>query len=325
MKSTTPNIGSDTLQKTRTASSPLRSRSPGQRAFASIVIIGLVALVGGVVGGFAIGHKTSGKPTSEGKAVAKLQGKLDAAAVGIDAENAKQVKAGQQLAATTTAALAAAGPEAKADPAVQLASKAAAKADAALSLGAGPLTPEQVAWVTKLVADATSGEAKRTALAEAALTAKDSDLQRSVEREAKLTTRIGELEGDKRVADQTLIEHDGAASAFRATVMLWVYGLVGAYVVINYLLPLLAKSFPALGGIATAAHAVWSGLWAKTLAESKSLARDTSGALHSVMAIAETGNAKTAAAIKTEAATWITPSDGTAVRYAQALKDANAV
>lgn len=323
MKSTTPNIGSDTLQKTSTASSSTRSRTRGDGGVTLIFLLG--CLIVSAVGGYVAGHKTSGKPTSEGKAVEKLQGKLDDAAAGINVENAKQVKVGQQFAATTTAALAAAGPEAKADPAVQLASKTAAKADGALALGAGPLTPEQVAWVTKLVADATSGEAKRTALAEAALAAKDSDLQKSVNSEAKLTARVGELEGQKRDADQKLIDHDGAASAFRATVWLWVYVLGGAYLAINFLLPLLAKSFPALGGVANAAHAVWSGLWAKTLAESKSLARDASGALHNVMAIAETGNAKTATAMKTEAATWITPADGTTIRYAQAVKDANVV
>lgn len=319
MKSTSPSPSSPALPQNPAAARPARSRQRGDGGVIAILFLAGLA-VSGVVGYFA-GHKTSGKPTAEGKEVAHLQDKLDATAAKVGQENAAQIKVGQQLAAATTAALAAAGPEAKADPAVQLAGKTAARADNALALGAGALTPEQVEWVARLVADATAPEVARRAAAEAALQGKSADLQQSVEREGKLAARIETLTGEKRTADQKLIEHDASASAYRATVRLWLFVIVGGWVFVSFVLPLLVKSFPALGGIATAAHAVVGGLWAKTLAETKALARDASGALHNVLKVG--ADSAAAKAMQAEAAQWITPADGTDTRYQQALKDAN--
>lgn len=320
MQSTAPQAGQKHVAE-NPAGASRRSRQRGDFGASAMLVLG--GLVVAAIVGYVAGHKTSGKPTAEGQAVAKAQAKIDATEVKVDQENAAQVKAGQQFAAATTSALAAAGPEAKADPAVQLASKTAAKADQALALGAGPLTPAQVDWVTKLVADAISPEVARRAQAEAALQDKTADLQKSVQREADLTTRIGVLEQDKREADAVLIAHDADASAFRARVRFWCFILVGGYVLVAFVLPVLAKAFPVVAPLAKIAHGIVGGLWSKWLAEKEALARDASGALHSVLQVAEKTNS--IAAMKAEAAQWITPADGTDTRYQAALKEANVV
>lgn len=312
---------------------------------AALAVILVVLGVGGLF--FKVSRlKLFDRGPSAGEVQKKL-GKLDvnqaaineAVAQALAAERAArgeqdtQTRTGQSFVAATGEALAAAGPAAKADPAVQFAGRTNAKAGEALTAAIGPLTPEVQVWAAELVRNATSASEAARAKAEAALHASDTALRASVDRESQhlreataAQARAAQLETINATLrtqlDETLAEKDRVGGLLD-TVLRWALYLGIAYAFAMWVLPLLGAVFPPLAPISAAVHAVVAPLGAKALKEAKDLARDASAALHNVVQhVREKAPADVVAKVDQIRGEWITQNDGTAARHDAALREA---
>lgn len=314
---------------------------------AAIAVIGAVLLIGGLFWKTSRIHLFDRGP-SAGEVQKKL-GKLDINQAAVDeavakalaadraarGEQDRQVRTGQSLVAATGEALAAAGPAAQADPAVQFAGKTNAKAGEALAAAVGPLTPELRQWAIDIVRNATSASEAARAQAEAALQISDRDLAASQAREAQYlrdaaaaqarATQLEQISTKLRTQlDETLAEKDRVGGLLD-TVLRWALYLGIAYACAMYVLPLLGAVFPPLAPLATAVHAVVAPLGAKALKEAKSLAQDACAALHNVVQTVEAKAPAILAEVQAKKAEWITQNDGTAAREQEALRATNQI
>ena len=94
------------------------------------------------------------------------------------------------------------------------------------------------------------------------------------------------------------------------------------YVLIAYVLPLLANMFPGLKPAADLAHAVLAPLTAKAKAEAENLARDASAATHVAMTQIEEKAPTILAEAKAKVGEWLTEADGTKARFDNKLREA---
>ena len=228
---------------------------------------------------------------------------------------ASEAKTGQQL----TAAAAALDQSPATDPGAKLAREILPRANNALENGLGPLTPEQAAWVQTLVANALSAQVEKVAAAQAALTASDQARAAAEERARAADADNQKLTTERKTLTAALVAHDAAAGA----TWFWIKAVALAAFFALYILPLLAKVFPQLGALETAAHAIIAPLAAKAWGEAKALATDASGAVCSVLAKVEKEAPAAFQGAKAEADAWLTEADGTAARYAAALRKSN--
>lgn len=317
-----------------------------RRGAVDLAAVAVIVLVLGIGGLFFKASRL--KLFSRGPSASEVQkklGKLDinqaaideAAAAALAAERAAhgeqtaQTRTGQSLVAATGEALAAAGPAAKADPAVQFAGRTNAKAGEALEAAVGPLTPELQQWSIDLVRNATSASEAARAKAEAALQLSDRDLAASQAREAQYlresaaaqarASQLEQIAGALRTQlDETLAEKD-RVSDILDTVLRWALYLGIAYACAMWVLPLLGAVFPPLAPIAAAVHAIVAPLGAKALKEAKSLAQDACAALHNVVQhVREKAPADVVAKVDAIRGEWITQNDGTAARADEALR-----
>jgi len=280
------------------------------------------------------------KITAQVQAVDNTQGKLDTAtATARDAEQKAhaeqlaQTKQGQQYVEAAGQAIKAAAPEAKADPAIQLAGKLNDKAAGALAQAAGDLTAEQKAWVSQLIRDATNASEDRRASADKALSIADEALRQSAVRERGELDRANAAreQADKLATEkktlqtqltQTLSEKS-TLGEFTDTLIRWALYIGIAYVAIAYLLPLLALAFPVLKPIEAAAHAILAPFAAKAKADAEGLARDASAATHHLGQLIAAKAPQIAAEAQQIKSEWLTEADGTAARADAALRQAN--
>ncbi len=318
------------------------SSKRGAVQLAAIAVIGAVLLVGGLF------WKTSRLQLFErGPSAAEVQkklGKLDVNQAAVDAavaqalaaeraaraEQERQTRTGQSLVAATGEALAAAGPAAQADPAVQFAGKANAKAGEALTAAVGPLTPELRQWAVDLVRNATSASESARAQAEQALQLSDRQLRDSEARESQHLREAAAAEAKAAQLEQinsalhtqleeTLAEKDRVGGLLDR-VLHWALYFGIAYTFAMWVLPFVAAVFPALAPVNAAIHAIVAPLGAKALSEAKSLAHDASAALHNVLTRVQAKAPAVAAEAEAAKAEWITEADGTAARYQDALR-----
>jgi len=79
---------------------------------------------------------------------------------------------------------------------------------------------------------------------------------------------------------KTTLAANNTLGEFADTLIRWALYIGIAYVVIAYLLPLLALAFPVLKPIEAAAHAILAPFAAKAKADAEALGRDASAATH---------------------------------------------
>lgn len=310
---------------------PIARPCRGAIQIALVLLIAGAIAVGGIVWKASRFHLFNAGPspakiTAQVQAVDQQQAKIDQAKEAGQAAQTAQIKEGQKLNAATGQALDFASPSSKADPAIALAGRLNDKAGAALAAGVGPLTADEQAWVTQLIRDATSASESRRAAAETALQSSDQALR---DAQGKLKTANEEAEVAKKAKTdlegqlKTTLAANSALGEFADTVIRWALYIGIAYLVIAYLLPLLALAFPVLKPIEAAAHAILAPFAAKAKADAEGLARDASAATHHLGQLIAAKAPQIAAEAQQIKSEWLTEADGTAARAEAALRQAN--
>lgn len=172
---------------------------------------------------------------------------------GATAEDQAQLRAGHEYVAATGAAIDAIPPEHQ-TAASDLAKDLNKKADSALSAGRNQdLTPQQRQAMEEIVRLALSPLVEENAKANAALAAKSIELNKSVDKEAKLRDEIAALQKEKAILTQekeAIIQEKIATAARLEWVLYWAKIAIAGYVALAWILPGAAKFFPALAPFA---------------------------------------------------------------------------
>lgn len=257
----------------------------------------------------------------------------------IDATTKKQTQTGQTWVAATGQSLAAAPDEIKAEVHVAAAIKANAVAASALEDAVGKMSAEQITAVLQFVANATSASESRRAQADAQLQLAQQQLA-DMRQQKDAETKAKEAAVEKqKAAEQAYVRtkqaNDSVMNKLQSALsdntgmdgvlgklFFWLKLGLLVYVLIAYVLPLLANMFPGLKPAADLAHAVLAPLTAKAKAEAENLARDASAATHVVLTQIEEKAPSILAEAKTKAGEWLTEADGTKARFDNKLREA---
>lgn len=235
---------------------------------------------------------------SEGRAVAKTEAK-------VEATSAKLLREAQGTAHETQIALAAA-PESRP---VEVARESNDATVAALDQVAGPLTVAEAAQLRQQVAGLLSEVAKERANAE-------QERQGRRETMASASTAIDELRAKLAAAQADLkvgFERENAVANQYRNVKFWVYGAIGLWLFVAFVLPILSRAFPAVSAIATAGQAIVAPFAVAAGSTAKRLAGDLVGGIHDLRSKLKAGpiTKPEADAVLRE---WITEADGTAAQ-----------
>lgn len=235
---------------------------------------------------------------SEGRSVARTEAKVETASTAL-------VKEAQKTAHETQLALVAA----PASRPVDVARESNDATVAALDQIAGPLTVAEAASLRAQVAGLLSEIATERTIAE-----KERQARREIIADA--STTIDELraqlaEKQKALADGFAREN-AVANEARNTKFL-IYGAIGLWFFVAFVLPILSRAFPAVAAIATAGQSIVAPFAVAAGSTAKRLAGDLVGGIHDLRA-----KLKTAPLTKAEADAvlreWITEADGTAAQ-----------
>ena len=257
----------------------------------------------------------------------------------IDATTKKQTQTGQTWVAATGQSLAGAPDDVRANLHVAAAIKSNAVAAQALEDAVGKIGSDQLAMVLQFVTNATSASETRRAHSYAQLQVVQqqlADMRQQKETETKLKEEAVKKQQVAEAAYQrtqqanqsvmgnlqsALTDNTGLAGLVHR-LFFWLKAGLLVYVLIVWVLPLLAHMFPGLKPAADLAHAVMAPLTAKAKAEAENLARDASAATHVVLTHIEEKAPGVLAEAKTKAAEWLTEADGTKARFDNKLREA---
>jgi regulator of replication initiation timing len=180
---------------------------------------------------------------------------------------------------------------------------------AALDNALGPLPSGDLEALKKQVAGLLSDNAKLRTEAEEERQARRSNL-------AEATKTIYELkeQRDAAIASERkqAAVNLSVANQYR-NLKFWIYGAIGLWVFIAFILPILGRAFPAVGAVASIGHAVVAPFAAAAASSTKRLAGDLVGGIHDLrerLKSAPLDKAQADAVLRE----WITEADGTAAK-----------
>lgn len=289
-----------------------------KRGFINFGIIVLIVLAG-AIGGYILKSKSgSSDPTKAGQAVIKNLESQEKNKDKINEDQKNQAKIGQQYVQAESSAL----EHVKSDePAILLLKQLNPRAGLSLANGLGPLDIDQQNWANNLVLNALSEEAAKRALAEAALSAKDKELQLSIVDTESLVKENNQLQDNNQVLTQKLVQEDATAVGFRTKI----YAAVGLFLFIVIGLPILSAAFPILKGFTEGMGALISPFLHKAKIEAESLAKDSVGVIHEVEAKVTQAGAiakEDFAKIKSD---WISESNKNVSAYDKIRRELNLI
>lgn len=335
---------------------PVRRFRPPRGEVALIILYALGALAAGLAGYKVLtwdplkdARVTAAAKKFE-KAEASYQAALQAvqaaqqasqqqqADVGADAK--RQTQAAQSMVAATGQALASAPPDVRSDLHVSAALQTNAVAAHALQSVLGPLSPEQLAEVHRLVTNATAAsEARRAQAAEelagvkqqlaAAQQDKARHQQLLRDTEAKLATAQKAAADAQAVVQKTNQQLQEATSSRDSAghlldlLFFWLKVGLGLYLALTYGLPLASHFFPGLHPLSDLAHALLHPLMHQEKAGFEALARDASAATDELLELISVRCPDALKEAHTRAGAWITEHDGVRALFDRMLKVAH--
>jgi regulator of replication initiation timing len=235
---------------------------------------------------------------SKANAALKVESKLDA-------QTKKALQSAQGSAHETRAALNAAPPSRP----VEVATDANDATVAALDSVIGPMTYGDLKAIKKQVAGLLSENAQLRTVAERERQSRRNDL-------ADATTTIAELRAERDAAitaerAQAAVNL-GVANKYR-NLQFWIYGAIGLWVFVAFVLPILGRAFPVVGAVASVGQSVVAPFAVAAASSAKRLAGDLVGGIHDVRERLKQAPA-TKAEVDALLAEWVTESDGTAAQ-----------
>lgn len=255
----------------------------------------------------------------------------------VSADAKRQTQAAQSMVAATGQALASAPPEVRSDLHVSTALQTNAVAAHALQSALGPLSPEQLAEVNRLVANATAAsEAQRAQAAEELagvkqqLATEQADKQRHEQLLQESQTRL--LAAQKAAADAQASVHRTdqqlqAATSSRDSLghlldltFFWLKLGLALYVVLVYVLPLASHFLPGLHPLSDLAHALLNPFMHVEKAGSEALARDASAATDELLELISLRSPELLKEAHARAGAWLTDHDGVRALFEKMLK-----
>lgn len=235
---------------------------------------------------------------SKATAALKVEAKLDQATT-------KALRSAQSSAHETKFALS----DAPKSRNVEVAKESNDATVAALDNALGPLPSGDLEALKKQVAGLLSDNAKLRTEAEEERQARRTNLAAATKTIFELKEqRDAAIESERKQAAVNL----SVANQYR-NLKFWIYGAIGLWAFIAFILPILGRAFPAVGAVASIGQAVVAPFAVAAASTTKKLAGDLVGGIHDLRQHLKSGTLTKQEADKL-LSEWITEADGTAAK-----------